>query len=170
MKRIGLIVLVSFGVGAWSGPASAQGDEAELAKTIQNPLASMVTLPIQVNWNGGVGDNNRTAMNMNIQPVVPFPGEDWNIITRTIIPVNSVPIGQSASEFGIGDTSFSMFFSPNKGGNLTWGIGPALTIPTSSNPEILGSGKWSIGPTGVLFYGTGNWTMGFVASQSWSFA
>ena len=162
-------VLLLLGLCLSAGSVFAQ-DEADLAKTIQNPLASMVTLPFQANWNTGIGDDDRTALNLNIQPVIPFPGEQWNIITRTIIPVNSVPIGTTESEFGIGDTSLSVFFSPNSSGNLTWGIGPALTMPTSSNPEILGSGKWSIGPTGVLFYATGKWTMGLVASQTWSFA
>jgi len=163
-------VLVLCGSCFTVGTACAQ-DEADLAKTIQNPLASMATLPIQVNWNEGVGDFDRTAMNMNIQPVIPFTGGDkWNMITRTIIPVNSVPIGQTESEFGIGDTSFSLFFSPKDSGKLTWGIGPALTLPTASNGEVLGSQKWSIGPTGVLFYGTGKWTMGIVASNTWSFA
>lgn len=147
--------------------AAASADD--LAKTVQNPLANMVTLPFQANWNRGIGDEDRTGININIQPVIPFPGEKWNIITRTIVPVNSVPIGASFSEFGIGDISFSMFFSPNKGGKLTWGVGPAAYLPTASS-EVLGSGKFSIGPTGVIFYGTGNWTMGAVASQTWSVA
>ena len=152
------------------GAAYAQ-DDADLAMAIQNPLASMVTLPLQFNWNAGVGDYDRTAMNINIQPVVPFTGGDkWNIISRTIIPVNSVPIGETASEFGIGDTSLSLFISPKNPGKLIWGVGPTLVLPTASNGEVLGSQKWSIGPTGVLFYGTGNWTMGFVASNTWSIA
>jgi hypothetical protein len=106
--------------------------------------------------------------NLNVQPVIPFPGEKWNIITRTIIPVNSVPVGQTDSVFGIGDTSLSIFFSPNKGGSVTWGVGPALSIPTASNPEALGSDKFSLGPTGVLFVSLGKWTGGFVTSNVWS--
>jgi len=149
-------VLVLCGSCFAVGAVYAQ-DEADLAKTIQNPLASMVTLPIQVNWNQGIGDYDRTAMNMNIQPVVPFSGGDkWDMVSRTIMPVNGVPIGETSSEFGIGDTSFSLFFVPKDSGKLIWGIGPALTLPTASNGEVLGSQKWSIGPTGVLFYGTGN--------------
>lgn len=169
-QRVAAVWVLSFIRRSPRAAHAQDSNEADLAKTIQNPLATMVTLPFQVNWNRGVGDYDRTAMNLNIQPVVPFPGENWNIITRTIIPVNSVPVGPSASEFGIGDTSFSLFFSPNKTGKLTWGIGPALTLPTASNGEVLGSQKWSIGPTGVLFYGTGKWTMGFVASNTWSIA
>lgn len=163
----GLLALL--GCCAVTGIAFAQ-DDSDLAKTIQNPIASMVTLPLQFNWLNGIGDEDRRAMNLNIQPVIPFPGEKWNIVTRTIIPVNSVPIGTTDSVFGFGDVSFSMFFTPNKTGKLTWGVGPTATLPTASNAEVLGTGKWTIGPTGVVFYGTGNWTMGAVASQVWSVA
>ena len=78
-------------------------EESELAKTVQNPLANLITLPLQFNYNTGVGDDDRTFFNLNVQPVIPFPGEKWNIITRTIIPVNSVPVGETDSVFGIGD-------------------------------------------------------------------
>lgn len=168
-KELFSTVLAVLGTFLLVGSVNAQ-DEEDLAKAVQNPLAAMVTLPFQANYNLGIGDEDRTALNLNIQPVIPFPGDDWNIITRTIIPVNSVPIGTTESEFGIGDTAFTLFFSPKSSGKLTWGVGPALTLPTSSNPEILGSGKWSLGPAGVLFYGTGNWTLGIVASQTWSIA
>ena len=153
-----------------AGTAWAQ-DASDLAKTIQNPIAAMVTLPFQANWNHGIGDYDRTGMNLNIQPVVPFTGGDkWNIISRTIIPVNSVPIGETGSEFGIGDTSLSLFWSAKNPGKVIWGVGPAITLPTASNGEVLGSQKLSIGPTGILFYATGNWTMGLVASNTWSIA
>ena len=149
--------------------ASEAGNEA-LAKAVQNPLANLINLPLQFNYNTGVGDNDRTFFNLNVQPVIPFPGEKWNIISRTIIPVNSVPIGEFSSEFGIGDANFSLFWSPAKSSSLTWGVGPAVVIPTASNPELLGSGKLSLGPTAVIFYGVGNWTMGFVTSNVWSVA
>ncbi|MGB5891270.1 MAG: neuromedin U [Thermoanaerobaculia bacterium] len=145
-------------------------DQADLAKQVQNPLANLVSLPLQFNFNDGVGDFDRRQFNLNVQPVVPFPGEKWNIISRTIIPVNSVPVGDTDSVFGIGDTSLSLFWSPAKASSLTWGVGPAISLPTASNPEVLGSGKWSLGPTAVLFYGVGNWTMGLVASNVWSVA
>lgn len=153
-----------------AGKPQSGGSEADLAKAIQNPIASMVTLPFQANWNTGIGDADRTALNLNIQPVIPFTGEKWNVISRTIIPVNSVPIGTTASEFGLGDTSLNLYFSPAKPGKVIWGVGPSVTIPTSSNAEILGSGKWSLGPSAVVFYATGNWTMGAVATQTWSLA
>lgn len=150
--------------------ADTQDDAAELAKKVQNPLANLVTLPLQANFNGGVGPYDRQAFNLNVQPVIPFPGKKWNIIARTIIPVNSVPQGETDSIFGIGDTSLSLFWSPAKASKLVWGVGPAISIPTASNSEVLGSGKLSLGPTGVLFYQVGKWTMGGVASNIWSVA
>lgn len=176
-------IFAALTLGLWTVPLSAQSTgelelaaiEAEagaaaLAQEIQNPLASLVSLPLQFNFNEGVGSYDRRNFNLNVQPVIPFPGEKWNIITRTIIPVNSVPVGQTDSIFGIGDTTLSIFFSPNKGGSVTWGVGPILSVPTASNPEALGSDKFSLGPTGVLFASFGNWTGGFVTSNVWSVA
>jgi hypothetical protein len=158
-----------------AGPGLAQdpaGDEdnAALAQKIQNPLATLVSLPLQANYNLGFGPYERTFYNLNVQPVIPYNMGDWNVITRTIIPVNSVPIGETDSVFGIGDTSFSLFFSPASSGAVTWGVGPVFSVPTASNPEILGADKLSLGPTGVIFASVGKWTMGAVASNVWSVA
>ena len=91
-------------------------------------------------------------------------------ISSSLIPVNSVPLGRTDSVFGIGDTSLSIFWSPAGAGAVTWGVGPAFSIPTASNPEVLGSDKLSLGPTGVLFASLGKWTLGFVTSNVWSIA
>lgn len=153
-----------------AGVASAQDDASDLAKAVQNPLASLVTLPLQANYNLDAGPFDRTFFNLNIQPVVPFTGEKWNVIARTIIPVNSAPVGATGSEFGLGDTNMSLFWSPAKAGKVTWGVGPVFGLPTASNPEVLGSEKWSLGPTAVIFAQVGKWTMGAVASNQWSVA
>ena len=137
---------------------------------MQNPLAALVSLPFQANWNTGVGEFERTNLNLNIQPVIPYPGKKWNIISRTIIPVNSVPVGETDAAFGFGDTSFSLFLSPAKASSFIWGVGPAVTLPTASNPERLGSGKLSLGPTGVIFASAGQFTLGVVGSNVWSIA
>ena len=172
MRKVVFMMSTALLSGAlFTQPVYAQEKSAdELAKAAQNPLATMVTLPLQANWNNGAGDYERTFFNLNIQPVVPIPGENWNVITRTILPVNSAPVGETDSVFGLGDTLLQVFFSPNSSGNLTWGVGPIAQVPTSSNPERLGTGKWSLGVTGVLFYAKGKWTMGGVASNIWSVA
>ncbi len=148
--------------------ASQSDEAAALAKQVQNPLANLITLPIQANHNNNVGEFERRLTNWNVQPVIPFPAGKYNIIARTIFPFLSVPVDSLGSVTGIGDLSLSLFASPAQPGAVIWGLGPALILPTASNPEVLGSGKLSIGPTGVLFWGPGNWTLGAVANNVWS--
>ena len=165
------ITIAAFALGLCAATLAAQDSEQEaLAKTVQNPLASLVSLPFQFNFNEGVGEHDRRFFNLNVQPVIPYPGDEWNVITRTIIPVNSVPVRETDAIFGIGDTSLSVFLSPAKASSVTWGVGPAIALPTASNPEALGSGKLSLGPTGVLFIAAGKFTLGAVASNTWSIA
>jgi hypothetical protein len=151
-------------------PAEEKAEAAALAKQVQNPLANLVTVPFQVNLNSGVGQFDRTVANVNFQPVVPFPGEKWNIIARAIIPFVSVPVGQTLAETGLGDWTLPVFASPAKPGSVVWGVGPAIVLPFATNPELLGSGKLSLGPSAVVFAGAGKFTFGFVANNVWSVA
>jgi len=150
--------------------AAQAAQAADLAKQVQNPLANLVTIPFQVNLNRGVGQFDRTVANVNFQPVIPFPGKKWNIIARAIIPFVSVPVGETSAETGIGDWNLTVFASPARPGSVVWGVGPAFVLPFSSNPEFLGSGKLSLGPSAVVFAGAGNFTFGGVASNVWSIA
>ena len=148
-----------------------QDQAAALAKTVQNPIAALVSLPFQYNVNTNFGEFERVASTMNVQPVVPFKlGKGAHLVTRTILPITSVPTGETESEFGFGDIQWSGFYSPKAKGGLSFGIGAQTTLPTASNEKVLGAGKWSLGPSAVLFYGVGKWTMGFVASNIWSVA
>jgi hypothetical protein len=165
-----IVVLVLIGVGRPASAQAADGGADALAKAAQNPLATMTTLPLQFNWNPGVGEYDRTFFNLNVQPVIPFQGKKWNVIARAIMPVVSVPQGETDSTFGIGDTNVTLFWSPAKSGKLIWGVGPILYLPTATNPEVLGTGKWGLGPSVVLFYPTGHWTLGAVMSNTWSVA
>ena len=152
-------------------PAAAEEattQAAALAKTVQNPIANLITLPFQFNYNLGVGAYKRTSLNLNVQPVIPFPGKKWNVIARTIIPINSLPQGQTQSAFGIGDATLSLYVSPAQAGKVVWGLGPIFGLPTASNPELLGSGKLGIGPSGVILVQPGKWTIGAVAGNVWS--
>ena len=154
------------------GTASAaeEAEAADLAKQVQNPLASLVTLPFQMNLNRGVGEFDRTTANLNFQPVIPFPGKKWNIVARAIIPYISVPVGEKSAETGLGDWTVTLFASPAKAGSVVWGVGPAIVLPFSSNPELLGSGKLSLGPSAVVFAGAGSFTFGGVVNNVWSIA
>ena len=145
MLSIVLGLFIGFSSVVQTMQASANEDEqaqaAELATKVQNPIANLVSVPFQYNYNYKVGPYERNATNLNIQPVIPFPGEEWNVISRTIIPLNSVPIGQAGSSFGIGDVSLSLFWSPAKAGPLTWGVGPSENLPVPRTSGLEARGK-----------------------------
>jgi len=149
---------------------SAQSTE-ELAKAAQNPIANMISLPFQNNTNLNIGPDDSTQNILNIQPVYPFSlNDDWNVITRTIVPVTSNPsfLTGDGRVNGIGDTTFTAFFSP-KNSDITWGVGPVFVMPTASN-DALGSDKWSAGLSAVALAMPGRWVVGGVVSNVWSFA
>jgi hypothetical protein len=149
-----------------SRPASSSED---LAKQSQNPIASLVSVPFQSNSNFNAGPFNRTQEVFNIQPVVPMSlNEEWNVISRTIIPLMSQPdplVNSSAN--GIGDITQSLFVSPANPGKLIWGVGPVFTIPSASD-AILGTGKVLFGPTAVLLTTPGHWVIGVLVNNQWS--
>ncbi len=156
---------------AGGGGDAADSQEA-LAKAAQNPIANLISVPLQNNFNFGIGPNDVTAWNLNIQPVIPIHlNEDWNLITRTVIPIINLPSPAPGvrSAFGLGDINPQFYFSPAKPGGLIWGIGPTFTFPTATE-SILGADKWSAGPAVVALTIQGHWVIGAVANQQWSFA
>jgi len=151
--------------------ALAEHSTEELAKAAQNPIANMISLPFQNNTNLNIGPNDSTQNILNVQPVYPFSlNDDWNVITRTIVPITSNPnvLTGEGRVNGIGDTTFTAFFSP-KESEITWGVGPVLVMPTASN-DSLGSDKWSAGLSAVVLAMPGRWVVGGVVSNVWSFA
>jgi hypothetical protein len=153
---------------------TAQDSSAELAKKLQNPIASLISVPLQSNfdWGGGpTGDGFQYKL--NVQPVIPFSiSEDWNLITRTIIPfVTQNNIIGNSSQTGLSDITESLFFSPKKptSGGWTWGAGPVFLLPTATN-NLLGTEKWGMGPTAVMLKQSHGWTVGALVNHIWSFA
>jgi hypothetical protein len=169
---VGAAAALSVASPAFGQEADQTGaaDQAALAKTAQNPLATIVTFPFQFNFNNGVGPYERRQTTLNIQPVIPFPAGKMTVISRLILPYVSNPVGETDAVTGFADWSWSLFVSPKPKGNLSWGVGPAFSLPLATNPEALGSGKLSLGPTAVLFWGPGSWTVGFVVNNIWSIA
>ena len=165
-------------VATQATPAAASNAE-ELRKQSQNPIASLISVPIQENWNFGIGPDNRTQNVINIQPVIPFSiGKDWNLITRWITPIVYQPIpvaqppgapNQTTGVYGLGDINPSFFLSPKKS-KVTWGIGTTFVFPTATNTTYLGQGKLSIGPSVVVLVQPSHWTIGFLANNYWSVA
>ncbi len=153
-----------------SAPALAEMSAEQLAKLAQNPIGNMVSVPFQNNTNLNFGPEQRTQNILNIQPVIPVSvNSDWNIITRTIVPVMSQPLPDGDRTNGIGDTVFSAFLSPANPGNLIWGVGPVVQLPTNSNSD-LGNRNWGLGPTAVVLHTKKGdpWLLGVLASNIWS--
>ena len=150
------------------------GTEA-LQKATQNPVASLISVPVQNNNNFGVNPGYRTQDVLNIQPVIPISiSKDWNLLVRWIMPIVYQPVpnqpgAPETGEYGLGDMVPSFFISPKKPGKLIWGVGPVFQLPTATN-TFLGQGKLGIGPSVVLLTQPGHWTLGVLTNNIWSVA
>jgi hypothetical protein len=153
---------------------TAFGQESpELARQAQNPIASLISVPFQNNFNFDAGSKDDLQNVLNIQPVIPFQiSNHWNLITRTIVPVIHQPelapgIGNVS---GLGDIQFSAFLSPLKPrGGVIWGVGPIVSLPTATD-NLLGAGKLGVGPTGVALASHGPWVIGTLVNNVFSVA
>lgn len=153
--------------------SSDTSQEADLAKKVNNPVANLVSVPIKLDWDTGIGTTDAKQATYVVQPVIPISlNEDWNVISRTVVPAfinlqSPVPGGgDSDGDFdGMGDILQSFFFSPKAptSGGWIWGAGPAISVPSASNATF-GSGKLSIGPTAVVLRQEHGWTYGVLAN------
>ncbi len=150
----------------------AFADNSDITKQLSNPLASLISVPIQLNRDTGFGTPNGEKTTLNIQPVIPFTlTPSINLITRTVIPYKwQTDIGgMTGTKSGWGDTTVSLWLSPSQASNgVTWGLGPIVYIPTSSDLDF-GVGEWGGGVTGVALAQPGQWTIGGLANHVWSF-
>ena len=148
--------------------------DADLAQELSNPIADLITLPVQMNYDRDIGVDDGYKLQTNIQPVIPFDmTEDVNLITRTILPVTYQEdiFPGAGSQFGLGDTSLTLFLSPKKptASGILWGAGPIVLLPTATESE-LGGKKWGAGPSEVALTMRGLWTSGTLVNHVWSFA
>jgi hypothetical protein len=157
------------GQGEDKAAESDAAQTAELAKAAQNPIANLISFPLQNNTSFGIGPYKRAQNVLNIQPVIPFHiGKSWNLITRTILPVISQPNDQPTQGWsGFGDLNPTFFLSPAKAGKLIWGVGPTFVLPWAT-AEQLGQGKFSMGPGVVLLTTPGHWVIGSLINNVWS--
>jgi hypothetical protein len=171
--------------------AQAQESTEGLAAAAQNPVAAMYSLPFQNNTYFGAGPNHDQTVNvLNIQPVLPFTVGNWNIISRTIVPLIYVPsvnsgfgaasLGEDTTAagagpggipqtFGLGDINQTFYFSPAAASPLIWGVGPSINLPTATS-NIIGSGKLSVGPAAVALVMPKPWVIGVLTRQLFSIA
>jgi hypothetical protein len=158
-------------------PAPAENSEA-LRKAALNPIASLISVPVQENWNFGIQPGDRIQYVLNIQPVIPVDlAKDWTLIIRWITPVIYQPVAvpqesglnTQTGYYGLGDMQPAFFISPKRS-KLIWGIGPQLLLPTATKTGVLGQEKFGLGPTAVALIQPGKWTFGALANNVWSVA
>ena len=169
-------------------PASSEGNaksgSAELAKDLKNPVADLISVPLENSLD--VGPGNTLRYTLNVMPVIPFKlTSDWLVVSRTILPfvlaasprgelsfdnVGESRVGKGPTLGGLGDITQSFFFAPKETTNgWIWGAGPALRLPTASR-EAFGAGRWGAGPTAVVLQQKDAWTYGMLANHIWSYA
>jgi hypothetical protein len=190
LAAIAVLTLAGLTVQAQQPPA----ETGELQKATQNPVAGLISVPVQSNTNFGIGPFDRNQNILNIQPVIPINvSQNWNMIVRWIAPIvwqpapgtanlevfgieeNTPPffaaqdVQAHAGVFGLGDMTPTFFFSPANPHKLIWGVGPMFALPTATG-RVLGQGKWSVGPSVVALLQPGPWTVGALVNNVWSFA
>lgn len=166
-----LLSIITAAQAAAQSKGEAESTEA-LQKAAQNPVANLISIPLQNNFNFGVGPQDKMQYVGNIQPVIPIHAtESWNVITRTIVPFVYQPeLAPGVGEvFGLGDIQFTAFLSPAKPGEFIWGVGPILQVPSGTDDSI-SQGKWAAGPSAVVLKMEGHWVYGALANYLSSFA
>ncbi len=175
LTKLSFVIFALWAVASVTPNAKAQDGQnesntTELAKKTQNPVADVISVPVENYFYFNAGPNHETLYNLNVKPVIPFHlNADWNLITRTIIPVFNEPSLSrgSRSALGLGDVNPSFYLSPAKSSGFIWGIGPTFTLPTASS-DVFGSGKFSMGPSAVALVNRGPWLFGALAYNQWS--
>jgi hypothetical protein len=156
-------------VATQATPAAAVNADA-LRKAAQNPVASLISVPVQDNFNGGITPGDTTQNVLNIQPVIPMKlSENWNLIVRWITPIIYQPLGLGVGVSGLGDMQPTFLLSPSKPHKLIWGAGPIIQLPTATS-RYTGQGKLAIGPNIVALGMPSHFVLGVLVNNIWSVA
>ncbi|QDW19643.1 hypothetical protein [Flavobacterium sp. KBS0721] len=166
------VVYFLIGISAFAQEEPKAGASAqELADKLANPVASLISVPLQNNLTYGIGPYNGSKYQINIQPVIPFKlSENLNLITRYILPVvdQQDVIAENSHEFGLSDATVTAFFAPKTKG-IILGVGPAFLVPTATE-KFLGTEKFGVGPSVLVMHQGKGLSIGFIANQIWSVA
>ena len=173
-QRQGLVV----GYGAKTDDGKHDSKHpSNLAEQTQNPVASLISVPLESNFNFDVGPAGNTQYVLNVKPVIPMGINDkWNWIHRGIQPIivqdnltdTGAGIETDSSIFGMGDLTYQGFLTPKKAGKVIWGVGGVFVVPWGE--DGLSSEKWQAGPGFVALTKKGSWVFGSVITQQWDFA
>jgi hypothetical protein len=174
MKKIILLYIAALGMAILL-PQVALAEDRDLSKELANPIADLINVVIEADYDHDIGDDNGSQWITNLEPTIPFSiSENWNVISRTSLPIITQDdiSSDGAEESGIGDIFQHLFISPKKpitSHGLIWGAGPVLLLNTASN-DALGANKWGAGPGAAALIQEGPWTIGILTSHIWSFA
>ncbi len=167
-RKAGLILILLFASTTSIMAQESEDLDEKLAQEAANPIANLVSLPLQFNTDFGIGDFDRSVNVLNVQPVIPLAG--GKILTRTIFPFVWLPDVTSESgsfSSGLSDILFTAFYVPGSGSTM-WAVGPVFEFPSGGSTR--GSEKWSAGVSGAVLVQPGDWTIGMIANNVWSFA
>jgi len=174
ISRSSVATLAMLAAGAFALPAAAEESQAELAKKSLNPVASLISVPLKLDFDHNIGPlEDGKKFQLTVQPVIPISiSADWNLISRTLVPLvhlkDATPV--SGKQSGLGDITPQFYFSPKapSAGGWIWGVGPQALLRTGT--DDLSSDKWGLGPTGVVLRQEHGWTYGVLANHMWSVA
>jgi hypothetical protein len=173
LLAVAIVAIAMPSLAANESVPDARAEQLRLAKLLENPVANLISVPIQNNWDFGIGPRDALRYTLNVQPVIPFTlSKDWNLITRTIVPYiyQQAPTIFDKDRSGLGDITQSFFLSPSKQvGGLILGAGPVFRYPSATD-NALGGERWSAGPTLLVIRQDKSWTYGGLVNHLWSYA
>ena len=170
---------IALGLAFTAVDARAQSAE-EIARALQDPLATIAALMTDNTINFNSGDPETTGYNFQLQPVYAVPFETFNFIPRGIIPIIGAPgsadfpnLGppQPPGEgvtWGLGDIILQTFFNPKSKSAWKWGAGPQFSLQTRTDSAVAGPG-WGAGVGVVLVGDIGRVSIAYLMNQHWGF-
>jgi hypothetical protein len=161
------VALNVLSVPAMSQPSKPSSED--LAAKLTNPVADLISVPFQYNYDGGIGLNKKGSSNsLVVQPVIPIKlNNDWNYIVRPVVTFESLNKVDGFSGNGAGPVLLETFFSPRAASNFIWGVGPILSTASLSGRQF-GTAQTGAGVAAVGLVMKSPWTAGLLTYNTWS--